>query len=116
MEYSDRCLPRKLYVRPRATLGMLLTEFLARLQYIIISRFIINLRRVGRPPTIHSMSANYSQFSVANFRMPSIESIIGNFAQPLEHPLEQEDISIDANGVTEMGTEADYDSDMGNLA
>ncbi|THG93193.1 hypothetical protein EW026_g7976 [Hermanssonia centrifuga] len=54
------------------------------LQPILISRFLLNLRQVGSPE-IDSQEAFNSQFSVPGFRVPSLESIVGNMGEDLDH-------------------------------
>ncbi|KAJ3559716.1 hypothetical protein NM688_g167 [Phlebia brevispora] len=53
----------------------------SRLPNIILSRFLINLRRINVPES--GSAARFSRFSLPNFRMPSIPSIIGNLGEPL---------------------------------
>ncbi|KAJ3549533.1 hypothetical protein NM688_g5166 [Phlebia brevispora] len=53
---------------------------------ILISRFIVNLRRVQDAPTRDiSGVRGLSQFSVANFRVPTMQSVVGNMGEPLQH-------------------------------
>ncbi|KAJ3526724.1 hypothetical protein NM688_g8225 [Phlebia brevispora] len=52
-----------------------------RLPNIILSRFLINLRQINVPES--GSAARFSHFSLPNFRMPSIPSIIGNLGEPL---------------------------------
>ncbi|KAJ3547685.1 hypothetical protein NM688_g5375 [Phlebia brevispora] len=55
--------------------------FTAVLPNVILSRFLINLRQVDAPES--GSAARLSHFSLPNFRVPSIPSIIGNLGEPL---------------------------------
>lgn len=58
-----------------------LTTVLSSLQPIMISRFLINLRQAAS--TGGSGQRGASSFSVANFRIPSLNAVIGNMSEPL---------------------------------
>lgn len=62
-----------------------------------MNRFLINLRSLDNPSSADSGTQRFSQFSIANFRVP--ESILGNIGEDLEH-----------GGVT-VNEDADADSD-----
>ena len=53
-----------------------------RLQPILISRFIINLRRTQHANDATDM-ARQSRF-ISNFRVPTLASFVGNMGEPLE--------------------------------
>ncbi|THG94855.1 hypothetical protein EW026_g6695 [Hermanssonia centrifuga] len=59
------------------------------LQPILISRFLLNLRQAGKPRE-DTHSAFNSQFSVPGFRVPTLDSIIGNMGEELDHRPEEE--------------------------
>lgn len=69
---------------------------------MLISRFLINLRRAYRPnePT---EAAQISTFSAANFRVPTIASVVGNMDQPLDldHISHDDDDEFQADQVGE---------------
>ncbi|KAJ3536622.1 hypothetical protein NM688_g6812 [Phlebia brevispora] len=58
--------------------------FLNVLPNIILSRFLINLRQVNSADTESNDAARFSQFSIPNFRVPTLPDIIGNLGEPLE--------------------------------
>ncbi|KAJ3536623.1 hypothetical protein NM688_g6811 [Phlebia brevispora] len=58
-----------------------LATFVQTLPSIMISRFLINLRQVDSTESIEA--PRFSQFSVPNFRVPTIPDIIGNLGEPL---------------------------------
>lgn len=61
-------------------------------QAILISRFLINLRR-----TVEVGSTNTtSQFTTPNFRAPTVATILGNLGEPLE-PGENDEEAQDEN-------------------
>ncbi|KAJ3520932.1 hypothetical protein NM688_g9089 [Phlebia brevispora] len=71
----------KTYRHPPLVSANPINDFVHILPNILLSRFLIDLRRVGAP---NASSITYlSRFSVANFRVPSIPSIIGNLGEPL---------------------------------
>ncbi|KAJ3553603.1 hypothetical protein NM688_g3519 [Phlebia brevispora] len=55
--------------------------FLATLPNVILSRFLVNLHQVDYPDT--GSTVRFSNFSIPNFRMPTILTIIGNLGEPL---------------------------------
>ena len=57
-----------------------------RLQPILISRFLINLREAHQPEGSTS-AGHFSRFSAPNFRVPTIASIVGDMGEPLAHGL-----------------------------
>ncbi|KAJ3522453.1 hypothetical protein NM688_g8871 [Phlebia brevispora] len=76
-----------------------MSSILEVLPNIIISRFLIDLRQINAAQP--SDTARFSRFSVPNFRVPSLPSIIGNMGEPLaegetDNPDEQEDINNDS--------------------
>lgn len=62
-----------------------------RLQPILISRFLINLRQVDSSNNTTQM-AHFSKFSMPNLRIATINDIVGNMGEELEHdPREREE-------------------------
>lgn len=57
-------------------------KILPSLQAVIISRFLINLRSVDKE-NITASEGNFSRFSVPNFRVPTIASIVGDMGEQL---------------------------------
>ncbi len=58
---------------------------------ILISRFLLNLRQLGEPEN-ETQSRFNSRFSVPGFRVPTLESIVGNMGADLYHgPAEEVD-------------------------
>ena len=55
-----------------------------RLQCILISRFLSNLRKAAQPADSTEME-RFSRFSIRNFHAPTIPGVIGNMDQPLEN-------------------------------
>ncbi|PSS30996.1 hypothetical protein PHLCEN_2v2465 [Hermanssonia centrifuga] len=51
---------------------------------ILISRFLLNLRQLGEPEN-ETQSRFNSRFSVPGFRVPTLESIVGNMGADLYH-------------------------------
>ncbi|KAJ3551468.1 hypothetical protein NM688_g4687 [Phlebia brevispora] len=76
---------------------------------IMLSRFLINLRRIESSEP--SSAARFSRFSPVNFLIPSISSVIGNLGEPLadgeEGVDDGEDIDIETY---EDGSHAIFDS------
>lgn len=57
------------------------------LPHILLSRFIINLRRVVSPtpgPITFTDQGSIRLSTVASFRMPTVDDIVGNIGEPLE--------------------------------
>lgn len=69
----------------------------SRLEPILISRFLINLRQADTPED--SMHASHlSRFSTPNFRVPTLQSFVGNMGESLEHGTghdEDKDAAVD---------------------
>lgn len=65
-----------------------MADALARLQPILISRFLLNLRYVDSPQDDTGM-ARFSKFTAPNLHVPTIKSIVGNMGEPLEHEDDQ---------------------------
>ncbi|PSR75261.1 hypothetical protein PHLCEN_2v9227 [Hermanssonia centrifuga] len=70
--------------------------FPTRVEPILISRFLLNLRQVGVEvdPVNSTQDASTSRFSGPGFRVPTLESIlmVGNMGEDLDHgPAELED-------------------------
>ncbi|KAJ3533945.1 hypothetical protein NM688_g7208 [Phlebia brevispora] len=61
------------------------TGFTAIVQPILISRFLINLRQLKEPSNRAAVNSHFSQFSVVNFSVPTIQTIVGNMGEPLQH-------------------------------
>ncbi|KAJ3553519.1 hypothetical protein NM688_g3566 [Phlebia brevispora] len=56
------------------------------MQPILISRFIVNLRKVNSPPADQSMATmRFSRFTMPNFHVPTMDNVVGNLGEPLEH-------------------------------
>lgn len=63
---------------------LLFTISPSSLESILISRFLLNLRHADAPED--SIQLEASRFSVpVNFRVPTMQSIMGNMGEPLEH-------------------------------
>lgn len=54
------------------------------LPQLLLSRFIINLRQVDSPGTNTSADQHPSRFSMPNFRVPTMDEVVGNLGEPLE--------------------------------
>ncbi len=66
-----------------------------RLQPILISRFLLNLRDIGEAENETQGDFN-SGYSVAGFRIPSLANMLGNMGQELDYgPLRALDDSVD---------------------
>ena len=52
------------------------------IQTVVVSRFLINLRRTKTSPTIASRA---SQFTLSGFRVPTVPDFMGSMGQPLDH-------------------------------
>ena len=55
-----------------------------RLGQVLLSRFIINLRQVDTPTTNASTNQHRSRISSPNFRVPTIDEVVGNLGEPLD--------------------------------
>ena len=55
------------------------------MQAILISRFILNLRRSQKPPPLESRP---SRFSMSQFHLPTMSAIVGDMGQPLNHGMD----------------------------
>ncbi|PSR83275.1 hypothetical protein PHLCEN_2v5779 [Hermanssonia centrifuga] len=51
---------------------------------ILISRFLLNLRQLGEPENETQSRFNF-RFSIPGFRVPTLESIVGNMGADLDH-------------------------------
>lgn len=72
----------------------------ARLQPIIVSRFLLNLRQADYPES-SIQTSRFGQFSMPmNFRVPTLQSIVGNMGEPLEHG-DREDMDEDEGAVVD---------------
>ena len=74
----------------------------------VLSRFLINLRQAGASSTWESADEGSPDFSNVNFRMPTIQSVIGNIGGYLDdglqdHPQDDDDVAI---GETNSGDDA----------
>lgn len=68
-----------------------------RLQPILVSRFLLDLRQIG-PSGDSTQVSRVSQFSNPNFRVPTFQSIVGNLGEYLQHDTddyESEEAEID---------------------
>ncbi len=54
------------------------------LPQLLLSRFIINLRDADSPTTHLSDDRHPSRFSIPNFRMPTLDGVVGNLGEPLD--------------------------------
>ena len=59
------------------------------LQPILVSRFLVNLRQADVPEGSGAV-ARFSQFSVPNFRVPTMQTIVGNMGEPHEHGVRED--------------------------
>ncbi|KAJ3528471.1 hypothetical protein NM688_g7995 [Phlebia brevispora] len=73
---------------------------------VIISRFLMNLRRVNTQTA--DSGARSSRFSVPNFRMPNLRSIIGNLGEPLAAGEEEQ---LDAEASEDGARIQDFEKD-----
>ncbi len=63
---------------------------LDRLQPILVSRFLLNLRQITE--TEHEREDAYnSSFSIPRFRVPTLASILGNLGEDLVHSFAEDD-------------------------
>lgn len=72
---------------------------------IMLSRFLINLRQVDSPHNSSFSNGNLSRFSVPNFRMPTMDNVVGNLGELLEfvdYTVDDEDTTV---GETRCDTE-----------
>lgn len=57
---------------------------------VLISRFLINLRRVDYQASEHDIdNEEYSQSMTVNFRIPTVQSVIGNLGETLYDGIEE---------------------------
>lgn len=84
------------------------------LPQLLLSRFIINLRQIDSPGSDTSAHQHSSRFSVANFRMPNMDDVVGNLGEPLdfdvEHRLDDEDDVQDGGADADLNAELQDDS------
>lgn len=69
----------------------------SRLQPILVSRFLLDLRQIN-PSGDSTQVSRVSQFSNPNFRVPTFQSIVGNLGEYLQHDThdyETEEAEID---------------------
>ena len=55
-----------------------------RLGQVLLSRFIINLRQVDTPSTNATTGAHRSRMASPNFRVPTMDEVVGNLGAPLD--------------------------------
>lgn len=81
---------------------------LRSIQFVLINRFIINLRRARlQSEELNSSVGHVSTPSGLRFRLPTIAGVIGDMGQPLEHGARAEDNDSDLWRIdTESGEEA----------
>ncbi|KAJ3552007.1 hypothetical protein NM688_g4385 [Phlebia brevispora] len=79
------------------------TPLIFILQPILISRFLINLRQLDAPTRSSSESRHFSRFSIPNFRIPTIESVVGNMGEPLDYGANDHSDEEDMKAVVEGG-------------
>ena len=60
----------------------------ARLQTLLISRFLLNLRKSQEPPPLASRP---SRITMSGFRLPTFPEIVGDIGQPLDHAVGEEE-------------------------
>ncbi|PSS30997.1 hypothetical protein PHLCEN_2v2466 [Hermanssonia centrifuga] len=60
---------------------------------ILFSRFLLNLRQLGEPASENETHSRFnSRFSIPGFRVPTLESVVGNMGAELDHgPTEEVD-------------------------
>ena len=58
------------------------------MQAILISRFLINLRRASQPEDSARQTGTH-RFSIPNFRTPTEADIVDDMGEPLEHGLSE---------------------------
>lgn len=85
-------------------------EHISRLQAILISRFLLNLRQTEEPATSHE--SHLSRFSMPNFRMPTIASITGDMGNYLDHGNPEIEDDID-NANVEVDVDVEVDVNVG---
>ncbi|THG94788.1 hypothetical protein EW026_g6748 [Hermanssonia centrifuga] len=61
-----------------------ITDIFGVLSPILVSRFLLNLRQLGEPQN-ETQSHFNSRFSIPGFRVPTLESVIGNMGADLDH-------------------------------
>lgn len=61
----------------------------ARLQPILVSRFLLNLRQAHLPAEDHAQASRFSQFSISNFHSPLI---VGNMNASPEHNSPEDEV------------------------
>lgn len=87
--------PTILHAKSNGIHGRANSTILYRLQSILISRFLLNLRHAGAPAIANGKpmhEVRFSQFSMSvRLRIPTLRSIVGNMGEPLEHCGDQED-------------------------
>ena len=74
----------------------------------MLSRFIINLGQVNSPIT----NEDTSRFSLPNFRVPTMDEVIGNLGEPLDFEGDEalQDDVLDRNSNAEQKDTADLES------
>lgn len=80
------------------------------LPQLLLSRFIINLRQVDSPGTNTSTDQHPSRFSIPNFRVPTMDEVVGNLGEPLEfgeYRADAEDDAQDGAHANENATRQD---------
>lgn len=63
----------------------------------MLSRFLINLRQVDSSHKTSFSNGGQSRFSVPNFRMPTMDNVIGNLGESLEfveYTVDDEDTAV----------------------
>lgn len=68
----------------------------ARLQPILISRFLLNLRHADSPEDSTSRLARFP--TPLNFRAPTLQSIVGNMGEPLDHGYQEDTYEDEGEG------------------
>lgn len=71
-----------------------LVDTLDSLQTVIVSRFLVNLRRTQQQPPVPSRP---SGIRTSRFRIPSIPDIVGDMGQPLDHGMYERGVAAGAN-------------------
>lgn len=87
-----------------------------RLQPILLSRFLINLRQADSPED--SIQASHlSRFSAPNFRVPTLQSIMGNMGESLEYGAEEDEAEEDVAEVCDhLPAASGGEGDAGSFA
>ncbi|THG94811.1 hypothetical protein EW026_g6727 [Hermanssonia centrifuga] len=98
------------------------SNLIGTLTPILISRFLLNLRQLGEPEN-ETQSRFNSRFSIPGFRVPTLESIVGNMGADLDYGPAEEvdneageaDMPVDGGGAEVSVLDATTEDDSGGL-